>query len=228
MLKRLAGAIAESRLFSRARELAERNRRDWNLSLGRWDNLFVSIYLIFSDYAAGKFPPKPTDLATAYENEKQYGQALDGVSPEAFAAKEMRKPFWDAASAEKHLGGFVRLFRLLESLGVTAGGRLLELGCGSGWLAELFVLSGYDVVATTLAPSDASAVESRAVALRAKGVTNELRFILAPMETESRAPCRFRHAQTGRLVAHRGRTKCVPHHHQLPQWGKCRALAKSG
>jgi SAM-dependent methyltransferase len=182
-LTRIADLLARSRLFSRARRLAEENRKNWNLSLGRTDNLLVCSYLILSDYAAGQFPPAPREQSAIYESETQYGDGLGGISNEEFHAKEMRKPFWDANAADKYLNGFVRLLRLIESLGIRPGSRILELGCGSGWMAEFFVLTGYNVVATTLAPHDLSAVESRAAALRAKGVASDLTFKLTPMET---------------------------------------------
>lgn len=182
-LRRIAGALAGSALFSRARRLAEKNRADWNLPLSKPDNVLICSYLILSDYAAGLFPPAHLDQAAAYKNEMQYGQALGGISPEEFRAKEMRKPFWDANAAEKYLHGFVRVLRLFESLGVAPGSRVLELGCGSGWMAEFFALTGYNVVATTIAPADEPAVESRATALRAKGVTSQLVFKRSPMES---------------------------------------------
>jgi SAM-dependent methyltransferase len=183
VLKRLAALLAGSPLFSRARRLTEENRAKWNLPVGGVDNLLICSHLILSDYAAGLFPLPHLDRATAYENEKQYGRALGGVLWEEFQAKEMRKPFWDGNAADKYLNGFVRLLRLVESLGVAPGSRVLELGCGSGWMAEFFALAGYNVVATTLAPSDESAVKRRAAALQAKGLTNELVFKLTPMES---------------------------------------------
>jgi 2-polyprenyl-3-methyl-5-hydroxy-6-metoxy-1,4-benzoquinol methylase len=186
-LRRVAGGLADSRLFSRARRLTEKNRADWNLQLSRADNLIVCSYLILSDYSAGLFPPVFSDQTSAYEHEMRYGHALGGVSKEGFKAKEMRKPFWDANAAEKYLSGFVRLSRVLESLGIQLGSRILELGCGSGWMAEFFALTGYNVVATTIAPSDGPAVESRADALRAKGMTSELLFKLSPMEDVDQA-----------------------------------------
>jgi SAM-dependent methyltransferase len=182
MFKRMAAALAGSQLLSRARKLTEKNREDWNLAVSRTDNLLICSYLILSDYAAGLFPPSSSDRAAAYENERQYGHGLGGVSWEEFQAKEMRKPFWDANAANKYLNGFVRLLGLIESLGVAPGSRVLELGCGSGWMAEFFALTGYDVVATTIAPSDRPAVESRQAAVRAKGVMSEFAFKLSPME----------------------------------------------
>ena len=182
MLKRLAAALAGSPLFARARRLMEKNRANWNLPVRRTDNLLICSYLILSDYAAGLYPPPHLDRATAYENERQYGHKLGGVSREEFQAKEMRKPFWDASAADKYLNGFVRLLRLFESLGIAPGSRVLEMGCGSGWMAEFFALAGYNVVATTIAPTDEPAVQSRAAALRAKGVTSEFVFKLSPME----------------------------------------------
>jgi 2-polyprenyl-3-methyl-5-hydroxy-6-metoxy-1,4-benzoquinol methylase len=182
VLRRLASALAGSFLLSRARKLTAKNRADWNLPVSRADNLLICLYLILSDYATGLFPPARLDRATAHENEMQYGHGLGGVSWEEFQAKEMRKPFWDGNAADKYLNGFVRLLRLFESLGVAPGSRVLELGCGAGWMAEFFALTGYHVIATTLAPGDGPGVESRAAALRAKGVTSELVFKLTPME----------------------------------------------
>jgi ubiquinone/menaquinone biosynthesis C-methylase UbiE len=49
-------------------------------------------------------------------------------------------------------------------------------------MAEFFALMGYNVVATTIAPSDEPAMEGRAAALRAKGVASEFVFKLTPME----------------------------------------------
>jgi SAM-dependent methyltransferase len=183
VLKRVAGAVAASPLLSRGRALAEKNKADWNLPLSKTDKLLCGSYLILSDYAAGLFPPVFSDQAAVHENEKQYGHALGGVSQEEFQGKEIRKPFWDAHTADKYLNGFVRLFRFLESLGVSPGARLIELGCGSGWTAEFFALAGYDVVATSIAPSDVAPVESRAAAIRAKGVASELTFKLSAMES---------------------------------------------
>ena len=160
----------------------EKNRADWNLPVSRTDNLFICFYLILADYAAGLFPPPHLDRATAYENERQYGRGLGGVSWEEFQAKELRKPFWDANAANKYLNSFVRLLRLFESLGLAPGRRVLEMGCGSGWMAEFFALTGYHIVAATIAQSDGPAVESRAAALRAKGVTSGFVFKPVPME----------------------------------------------
>jgi len=179
----VAAALARSPLFSRARRLLEKNRADWNLPLSRADNFLVCSYLVLLDYAAGLFPPSFSDRAAAYENERQYGHGLGGVSWEEFQAQEMRKPFWDANAADRYLNGFVRLLHVVESLGVAPGSRVLELGCGSGWMAEFFALAGYNIVATTIAPSDGLAVDCRAAALRSKGITNEFVFKLSPMES---------------------------------------------
>jgi SAM-dependent methyltransferase len=160
----------------------EKNRADWNLPVSRTDNLFICFYLILADYAAGLFPPPHLDRATAYENERHYGRGLGGVSWEEFQAKELRKPFWDANAANKYLNSFVRILRLFESLGLAPGRCVLEMGCGSGWMAEFFALTGYHIVAATIAQSDGPAVESRAAALRAKGVTSGFVFKPVPME----------------------------------------------
>ena len=123
MFKRLAAVLSDSPLFARARRLMEKNRVDWNLPVTRTHNLLICSYLILSDYAEGLYPPPHLDRATAYENEKQYGQGLGGIAWEEFQAKEMRKPFWDANAANRYLNGFVRLLHLFESLGVAPGSR---------------------------------------------------------------------------------------------------------
>jgi SAM-dependent methyltransferase len=50
-------------------------------------------------------------------------------------------------------------------------------------MAEFFALAGYDVTATTLVANDATAVEKRIAALRAKGLTNGLSFKIGAMES---------------------------------------------
>src|SRR3954471_17740046 len=101
MLKRVAGALANSALFARARRLNEPNRANWHMQFSRVDNLFVSAHAILADYAAGLFPVAALGRAAVHESELQYGHALGGVSVEEFQAREMRKPFWDANAAEK-------------------------------------------------------------------------------------------------------------------------------
>ena len=181
--RKIARALANSFFFSGARALAAKNRADWNLSLGRIGNLWVSSYLILVDYGAGLLPRARSSRESVHQSERQYGHDLGGVSRAEFLAREMRKPFWDSAAADKYLHGFVRLWRVFESLGVLPPARLLELGCGSGWMAECFALAGYEVMATTLSASDLAAVEKRAASLRAKGVSNELTSKLGPMES---------------------------------------------
>ena len=42
----------------------------------------------------------------------------------------------------------------MAQLGIGPSNRLLELGCGAGWMAEYFAMMEYDVAGTTIAPPD--------------------------------------------------------------------------
>jgi 2-polyprenyl-3-methyl-5-hydroxy-6-metoxy-1,4-benzoquinol methylase len=59
----------------------------------------------------------------------------------------------------------------------------LELGCGTGWMAEFLAITGFDVVATSIAPTDIADANCRRQSIATKGLPAKLRFEIAGMET---------------------------------------------
>jgi len=95
----------------------------------------------------------------------------------------MRKPFWSAAAMRTYLNCFIDLAELLEHLDVKAPQKILELGCGNGWMAELLALLRFTVVGTSIAPDDIADAQLRVLSLEAKNLKPQLHFRATPMET---------------------------------------------
>jgi 2-polyprenyl-3-methyl-5-hydroxy-6-metoxy-1,4-benzoquinol methylase len=183
MTRTLARKLARSPFFSRGRRLFEQNRREWNLPLSKFDKLLAGTYLILEDYSQGLFPPKFEDQAKAYAAEVAYRAGQPGVSFEQMRTGELRKPFWHAQATERYLSGFSRLRRLLEQLKLSPPARLLELGCGTGWMSEFLAITGFDVTGTDVAPLDIEDAKLRVPSVAARGLDPKLRFEVAPMES---------------------------------------------
>jgi 2-polyprenyl-3-methyl-5-hydroxy-6-metoxy-1,4-benzoquinol methylase len=181
--RRIAGLLAESFVFRRGRRLWALNVTDWSLPLTKVDKAFVGLYLILSDYARGIFPPTFHDQQAAYQNEIDYQYAIPGMSLEEFNVREIRKPFWDSKTAQEYLDDFLLICREIERAGLAPDrGRILEIGCGTGWMAELLALQGHSVTATSLAPFEITLATRRLEALRVKGVNPKLKYVVAAME----------------------------------------------
>lgn len=137
---------------------------------------------ILDDYSKGLFPPTFHDQAAAYQAETDYLGNLPGVSLKANLENQARKPFWNPASTETFCRQFARLYRRLHALGLGPGAELLELGCGSGWMAEFFALAGYSVTGTSIDPTDIQIAEARSQAFAQREMPNRLRFRTSAME----------------------------------------------
>ncbi len=179
--RRLVGTLVRSPLLAGSRALAAANERDWQMPLSKLQKARAGVYLILRDYADGAFPPTRTPREAAVESELGYRQSLPGMSEAAVDDMHMRKPFW-TGSARQHIDAYLHVAELLAELAVLPPRRVLEIGCGSGWLAEMLALQGYDVVGTTLVPGDVRLGELRVASLRAKRVDATLAFRVAAME----------------------------------------------
>jgi SAM-dependent methyltransferase len=183
LLRRLAGVLAGSPLLARGRDLMAHNWTDFEMPLSKWGKLAAGSYLILKDYADGRFPPRFEDQAAAYAAEQAYFSAIPGTTRAEAIARHCVKPFWGSAEFDEWIAGFTTLLRTFEDIGLRSGQRILELGCGDGWMAEFLALSGYDVTGTTISPDDVEIGATRVAALRQRGLPERLRFVEAPMET---------------------------------------------
>jgi len=173
--------------MSKGRALWEANSKNWIMPLSKWQKLMCGGYIILEDFASGRFPPTFTDQALAYQNEIDYNASLPGYSLKECQIAHATKPFWEAQSSKKYLRDYVRLREVLQDLGLKAGDHLLELGCGSGWMAEFLALTGYRVLGTTIAPHDVELGNQKVRSLKCKEVDGalpfDLKFAATPMES---------------------------------------------
>ena len=66
-----------------------------------------------------------------------------------------------ALSPERHASESRRLEGIVRHLGLRPGERLLDLGCGSGWLAAACGAAGASVIACDVAPQGVAAAKNR-------------------------------------------------------------------
>ncbi len=182
-MARLAGLLARSAFLARGRRLYLANEANYLLPLSRPGKFLAGAYLILRDYAEGRFPPTFEDQALAYQAEVDYMDSIPGVTPATMREGALRKPFWNSRDFRKYSRGFTRLLETVERLGLNPGSRLLELGCGGGWMAEFMALAGYSVVGTSIAPEEIELARSRIGSLEAKGLKCDLNFEATPMES---------------------------------------------
>ncbi|HWB58897.1 MAG TPA: class I SAM-dependent methyltransferase [Chthoniobacteraceae bacterium] len=180
--QRAAGCLAGSFLFKGTAALWERNEKDWYLPLNKFQKARVGIYLVLRDYARGLFPPQFPDQAKAHENERLAFSRIPGLAPGDVLRDAARKPFWNAPAADKLLADFAFLLVWMERLGIHAPARVIEIGCGPGWMSEFFAMEGYDTLGTSIAPCDLPIWEGRVNACKARGTGARLRFAVCEME----------------------------------------------
>lgn len=185
--RRLAGWLAASPLTGPGKRLMEANLTDYHMPLGKLGKLLAGTWLILRDHADGHFPPTFEDQQKAYQGEIDYFASIPGAARERMIADHVVKPFWNSESFARYAADLARLMGVLEDLRVPVGGRLLELGCGCGWMAEFLAIRGYDVTGTTIAPDDVGIGEKRVLALGARGLPSRLRFRVAAMESVDEA-----------------------------------------
>lgn len=181
--RRVAGWLAGSFLFHGAAALWERNQLDWYLPLDKFQKAQLGIYLVLRDYAEGIFPPQFPDREQAHEDERQAFSRIPGLTPEQVMADAARKPFWSAPAAVKLLADYSFLLGWMERLGVRPPARVIEIGCGPGWMSEFFAMEGYDTLGTSIAPCDMPVWEGRVSACKARSAGAKLRYTVSAMES---------------------------------------------
>jgi SAM-dependent methyltransferase len=180
--KQLARWLANSKLLSNGRELLERNQSDWNMPVSRVQKLQMGIHLILKDYADGLFPPVFNDQRAAYEGEIKFRDTI-AADKAGTSEGELRKPYWFGGTARMYLQALITMLEDFERLGINPPQKLLELGCGSGWMAEAISKLGFDVVGTSIAPDDIQDGNQRIAGIRASGLPCKLEFRVAAMES---------------------------------------------
>lgn len=164
--------------------MLEKNLQDWNYPLSKVEKIWVGSYLILRDYSEGQFPPRFANEQTTFAAEKAYYDKLQtlGKSADELRTGAMRKPFWHGGICAKYMRDYGRIQSALFSTGLQPPARLLEVGCGSGWVAEFLAATGFDVLATDLDPNSAEYLERRGNSLAAKDLPHNLHFRATAME----------------------------------------------
>jgi cyclopropane fatty-acyl-phospholipid synthase-like methyltransferase len=183
VLNAAAGWLSSSFLFARGRTLFEANSRSWSLPMTKWDKLLAGGYLILKDISTGRFPPQFEDQAKAYQAEIDFYLSTPGQNLKTNLEAHDRKPFWGSKGFADYSAKFVKLLRIFETIGLTPGHHLLEMGCGAGWMAEFLALSGYSVCGTSIMPMDITLANKRVAAWGSRELTNQLYFRVSPMES---------------------------------------------
>ena len=182
--RQVAGWLADGPWCGPARRLMEQNLVRYDLPLSKVGKVAAGSWLILRDYADGLFPPRFEDQQAAYRAEREFYSSMTSYTREQSIAGHVVKPFWTPDWFEHYSQSFTRLWRALHSLGLGPGARLLELGCGAGWMTEFLALGGYPILGTTIAADDIQIGEGRVRALIARGLpADRLQFREAPMES---------------------------------------------
>ena len=189
-MRRCAQILADSILLRPGREIHESHPDDWQLDQSFKNKTWASLYLIARDYALGDFPPRYADQQETYRHEAQYLESIPGADFDKTFEREMRKPFWSSdapwlSGLGQYLQNFLFLLKCLNRSGVAPPAKLLELGCGSAWMAEFLAIYGYSVVATNLPSTELDIARRRAELIQAKGCGATLTIIGAAMESVS-------------------------------------------
>jgi 2-polyprenyl-3-methyl-5-hydroxy-6-metoxy-1,4-benzoquinol methylase len=181
-LQEVARLLSESFILIRGKDVWQRNQLDWYLPLSRLDKLLCGMYLIINDYAYDKFPPTFQDQQKAYDAEINYMFTLPGVSREDAIDSQMRKPFWYGRDGRDFLNDFIKLMNVFEIVGIKPPQRLLELGCGTGWMAEFLAMMKFDVIATSISQYEINIASNRIQSLADKDIKFNLKYMTVPME----------------------------------------------
>ena len=186
-MKKLAYSLANSVALKKGKEIWGKNQKDGLLKLTKYEKAITGAYLILLHYSQGKFPPTFDDQSATYSNEINFRETFPGHTVEQMSDRQMRKPFWFNRNGRRYLKNFAYLCGLLGELGIEPPDKILELGCGTGWMAEFLSTMKYNVKGTTVSNEDIKDANKRKRSLSEKGLHVELEFIATPMETVSTA-----------------------------------------
>lgn len=181
--RKVAGFLAQSWLLKSGRELWEKNQHNLLLPLSKFQKIHCGVYIILRDYSEGLFPPRFGDRETSYSAEMSYGENLPGMSLDHVVLGHMRKPFFFGRSSQQHLSNFSDVIVNFEKYNIAPPQRILEIGCGSGWMSEFLAITGFDVVGTDINSTCIEVGKKRVSSLKAKEIPCKLDFKVSPMES---------------------------------------------
>jgi cyclopropane fatty-acyl-phospholipid synthase-like methyltransferase len=173
--------LAASSLFSGARHLWADNQHDRDMAMSKLQKLWVGVYLILRDYSRGEFPPTFDNQQETYDAEIASRQKK-GLDEQTLRRLAMKKPFWSPGTVRHYLSAHIAVTRCLEKAGVHPPARLLDLGCGSGWMAEFLAIQGYRVVGINISPNEVADAELRIQGAHVRAIEADMEFRVAPME----------------------------------------------
>jgi cyclopropane fatty-acyl-phospholipid synthase-like methyltransferase len=174
--------------MERGRGLWQENPQFWEMPISKWQKLLCGMYIITRDYADDIFPPKFEDQAKAYANEMNYTKSLPGYTVEQARLACSTKPLWGARNSTRYMKQFNQLYQMLESVSIRPPQKLMELGCGCGWMAEFLAVAGYSVLGTSIAPIEIEWAKEKVAALKCKQTKGGLNFVAHPMESVDAIP----------------------------------------
>jgi SAM-dependent methyltransferase len=177
--RKLATALA-GRLHT-WRAIHERHADDWQMGGSLCEKIAANLWLLLRDYGAGEFPPKKDNREAFFDLERNQFNNITCESPGERFDRHIRKPFADNETPAI-LRDVARLVEGLESRGVKPPSRILELGCGGGWLLEMLAQHGYRGLGVTIIQDDVDMAKRRARSLLDKGLDIDLQFLRGEME----------------------------------------------
>ncbi len=95
--------------------------------------------------AAGPAPIAVVDIMARFTPAEHLARADGYFVREAEEASLFRRPFQSPADTQPRLAGLSTVIQLLD---LQPGARVLDFGCGTGWLARCLATMGADVLAT--------------------------------------------------------------------------------
>ena len=165
------------------KNLWERNLANSHISLSKLQKAKLGIYLICRDWMNGQFPPHFEDRTAVWKNECNYSRSFSGITHDDVVILGNSKPFdLRTDEFEIHAKNFSRIRLILRSLKLEPASKILELGCGQGWLSEMLAMSGFNVTGTTIAPFEIEEATKRAAAFKLRSIPGSLEYAISPME----------------------------------------------
>ena len=185
--QRVATKVANSFLLRSGKALHEQHLNDFQLGGSYLNKALANLYLIINDYGEGLFPPKLGSREETFESEREQHVDYQSDNYDDIVAYGLGKPATHPLSlAKMYFWIFGQISEALESRGIAPGARILELGCGQGWLSELLATRGYDVTGCTIAPIHIETAKLRIESLKVKKLNCKLNFFVSPMEDVDR------------------------------------------